>query len=274
MDRLWFIEAMLSETALPLMRSSQEILNRAALDARNSVLKVQDYFDKVAEVFNSETFVATTDVVDDLCEELKQSYTIEVGTYVMDGTKAKEVYYGMKNKLHAIIGNWELSGNGEGQRSDDDPNWGSTDAYDLQTTGTIDGSDRVAFLKDPKEWYLLYLWYRLDRLKLVHFTLAKLPTWMRANASTFLAVSSSDRHDMKMEARRELNSAIGNVGMAIKRMVDGQANERIAEFIDKVGDLEIMILRSSSDEEKRLLRKRKELFESLLEDEKRNKTLN
>ena len=274
MDRLRLIEAMLSDAALPLMRSSQEVLNRAALDARNSVHKVQDYFDKVAEVFNSEDFIATTDIVDNLCEELKQSYTIERGTYTMDATKAKEIYYQMKNKLHQIIGNWELSGNGEGQRSDDDPNWGSCDAYDLQTTGTVNGADRVSFLRDPKEWYLLYFWHRLDQLKLVHFTLAKLPKWMSANASSFVIVASSDRHDMKMEARRELNSTIGNVGIAIKRLVDGQANERIAEFIEKVSDLELKILCEDDEEVKHLLRKRKEQFEQLLEEEKKSKMNN
>ena len=51
-DRLRFIEAMLSDQAMPLMVSSQEVLNRQELDARNSVMKVQDCFAKVAEVFN------------------------------------------------------------------------------------------------------------------------------------------------------------------------------------------------------------------------------
>ena len=46
--------------------------------------------------------------------------------------------------LHAIIANYELSGNGDGQKRDDDnTDWGKTN---LVNTQTIDGDNRGSFL--------------------------------------------------------------------------------------------------------------------------------
>ena len=57
-DRLRFIEAMLSDEVKSLYRASQDFLTRGALERRNSVMKVIDFYDKVAEVFNDTDFCA------------------------------------------------------------------------------------------------------------------------------------------------------------------------------------------------------------------------
>ena len=49
----------------------------------------------------------------------------------------------MKLRLHGIVNKWEQSGNGEGQRDEDNPNWGT---FNLQVAETIDGDAKDSWL--------------------------------------------------------------------------------------------------------------------------------
>ena len=186
-DKVRFIAAMLSEDALPLMFATQEVMTREQLDAHNSAVAIQDYFSKVAYVFNNKDFVDLTQYYSHLCPQCLESHQLESGSLTIDASKAKEVCCGMKNKHHGIICKWEQSGNGDGQRADDDEEWGH---FDLQKVDTTNGADRRSFLDDPDQRHLLCLRASLDDLNLVQFTLAKLPNFMTANASHFVLFHS------------------------------------------------------------------------------------
>ena len=65
-DRLRFIEAMMSDEVKVLYRSSQDSLTRSGLDSRNSIMRVIDFYDKVTEVFNNKDFLPESQALPDL----------------------------------------------------------------------------------------------------------------------------------------------------------------------------------------------------------------
>ena len=65
-DRLQFIEAMLSDEIKNVYRASHYLLTRGMLENRNSVMKVIDFYDKVAEVFNDIIFLPKTNKLPNL----------------------------------------------------------------------------------------------------------------------------------------------------------------------------------------------------------------
>ena len=72
-DCLQFTEIVLSDKVKDLYKKSQDCLTRVELDSRNSVMRIVDFYDKVAEVFNDPEFVPKTTVVLDLHEEFCES---------------------------------------------------------------------------------------------------------------------------------------------------------------------------------------------------------
>jgi len=57
--------------------------------------------------------------------------------------KVKEEFNSMKYMLHDIVKNYELSGNGGGQRNEEDDNWGLCNSIE---TELVDGNDCGNFL--------------------------------------------------------------------------------------------------------------------------------
>ncbi len=264
-DRLRLIEAMLSDEAIGHLHASQEVFTRAELDARNSVARVVDYFEAVANVFNQPDFVAITKALPGLHPELDVSRTINLGSYRMDTTKAKEKYHEMKNHLHQIINNWELSGNGDGQRSDVDPDWG-------RVPEMVDGSNRANFVPNvDKNWHLLCFWCRLEEFNLVQFTLSKLPGWMSANASQFTLVASQRRAQPKgSSSRKEFESNLKLVGNAIKALAHGGTIDRVVALETQISDVEERLVMCENDRLRVVLNKKKRKLEEILEKARQN----
>ena len=211
-DRLRLIEALLSDDAKEKLAKSQECLNRQEIDARNSVLAVEDYFETVSRKFNDPTYIPTLCTYPDLHVELTNARQLPLGDYRTTRDKVKEKYGEMKNHLHGMILKYERSGNGGMQRSDDSDDWGT---FNLEEV--TDGDDRSMFLpkNDQNLFYLLYYWQRLDEEGKVAFTLAKLPNWMKANAGQFALCSNPNKRSGNEKALSQLSGSIGAVGHSI-----------------------------------------------------------
>jgi len=76
-NQLCLIEAFFDDAAKDHIRQTQEILNRAQLDARNSIHKVIDYFQVVCDLCNDEDFVAYIQAIPHLHDELKVARKIK-----------------------------------------------------------------------------------------------------------------------------------------------------------------------------------------------------
>ena len=65
-DRLSFLECILLDEVKGAYKSSQDSLTKAQLDSRYSIMKLADFYDKVSEVFNRDSFCPTTMSLPDL----------------------------------------------------------------------------------------------------------------------------------------------------------------------------------------------------------------
>ena len=77
-DRLRFIETVLSDEVKDLYKKSQDCLTRVELDSRNSVMRIVDFYEKVAEVFNDPEFAPKTMVILDLYKEFCESIKLHL----------------------------------------------------------------------------------------------------------------------------------------------------------------------------------------------------
>jgi hypothetical protein len=68
----------------------------------------------------------------------------------------------MKAKMMEIIGRWEQSGNGDGQREEIDRDFGRT-----RFVQHINGDNRASFLRDSPS-HVLYLWHLMDLYELLN----------------------------------------------------------------------------------------------------------
>ena len=114
-DRLRFIEAMFQDEVKGLYQKSQDCLSAAELDARNSVLKVVNFYDKLVEIFNDESFQPESKRIPDLHEQFAAPIQLPLKVYCLTRDKAKDLLVNIRPKLAKMLHNYELSGNRYGQ---------------------------------------------------------------------------------------------------------------------------------------------------------------
>ena len=90
-DRLRFCEAMISDDVQILYRQSQDLLTRNALDSRNSVMRVVDFYDKVTTFFDDIAFIPETEYLPNLHADFADSKKIPLGEYRMPRDKSKDL---------------------------------------------------------------------------------------------------------------------------------------------------------------------------------------
>ncbi|KAG7344236.1 hypothetical protein IV203_022244 [Nitzschia inconspicua] len=128
----------------------------------------------------------------------------------------------MRHYLHAIVLNWEQSGNGGQQRSDDAEDWGTVDPLLV-----VDGDDRKIFLPsgEANMYYLLYYWHKLEKEGYLQFTLAKLAEGIRASAEEIALVREKKRLKPSNEKAEALASSIKSLADTMSGLEDRKAHE-------------------------------------------------
>lgn len=147
-----------------------QVLNQTELDARNSVIRPPYFYDLAANLYNNPTFNPETHIYSELHADFNQPIKIlfkDAPTPVTPH-KIKEKIADIQARLVVIIDNWERSGNGGGNWSIDD------DDYGRISTMTLQDDDRSNFLEGNKT-HLLYFWQVLDETKLLQKTLLIIP---------------------------------------------------------------------------------------------------
>ena len=74
-----------------------------------------DFYDKVAEVFNDDTFLPETKAVSDLHEDFHIFFILPLKEWHCTRDKAKDLLVAICPKISKMIANYELSGAGAGQ---------------------------------------------------------------------------------------------------------------------------------------------------------------
>ena len=98
-ERMLFLEAVLSDEVKGLYKKSQDCLTAKELDARNSVLKMVDFYDQVLEVFNNDTVLPETKAVPDLHEDFQNSYILPLKEWKCTRDKAKDLLVTIRPKI-------------------------------------------------------------------------------------------------------------------------------------------------------------------------------
>ena len=120
-------------------------------------------------------------------------------------------------KLATIVHKYELSGNGVGQRSEEEDYYGCVDLEKC-----VDGDTRGNYIESgSNSSYLLYWWYKLDVEGCMQFMIFILDKFHRANSTDFQLVSSKHsspsqgdgrKEDMKHKIMTETMGRIGDEG--------------------------------------------------------------
>lgn len=162
------------------------VLNRAELDARNSEARPPDFYDLACNLFNDNQFNPETHVYPDLHEDFKSPIKLLFKDAPTPATpqKIKEKIADIRARLVVIIDKWERSGNGGGNRSIDDDDYGRISSMTLQD------DDRANFLGGNKP-HLLYFWQILDECELLQRTLSIIPKEHSASSDGIPSTSSS-----------------------------------------------------------------------------------
>jgi hypothetical protein len=159
--------------------SRNNVLNREELDARNSDKRPKTYEQEAAELFNDSTFAPTSLHLPSLHSDFDDNKVLLLegmpGAITPEEVKSRMA--GSRAKLMAVISNWELSGNGFGQRRQEEVGFGS-----LEEEHLLDDNGG-AFLQGYRS-HILYLWHLSDEEDILQSVKSALDPGCAANTDS------------------------------------------------------------------------------------------
>jgi hypothetical protein len=102
----------------------------------------------------------------------------------IDPEEGKRRFAGSRAKLIKIISKWELSGNGFGQRTLEDEDYGHMGQQELEA-----GDNRANFLDSMTKEHILYFWHLPDKNELLKNVLNVIADTSSADSDNYQAVS-------------------------------------------------------------------------------------
>jgi len=178
---LWMYCCAVHDDVRETLVRSQDVLDRAQLDARNSVVAPPAFYEALKDKYNDESFIPTTRKLPDLYETFASPIVLPLdempGPVTTDFIKKK--WNDSKMKLTKVIDRWERSGNGFGQLDDDAS---EQDANEPATFGHVTagrllaGDNRSEFVWPHLQegFHLLYLWNEADKLDILQYCIVAL----------------------------------------------------------------------------------------------------
>jgi hypothetical protein len=191
------------ETRPALMRLN-EVMTRPELDARNSDLRPETFFEAVARLFNDDTKIYITDRVPDLHHNFAECIVLDFDD--MPGTinaeDCKKRFADSRAKLIKMISKWELSGNGFGQRTMEDDDFGHLGYEELEA-----GDNRSNFLDSMTKEHVLYFWHLADKSELLKNVLNVIADTSSADSENYQTTSESSSASAVATRGRKHNEA-------------------------------------------------------------------
>jgi len=131
-------------------------MTREELDGRNSPERPMTWTEAIAAKFNDPTFTPSSEVLPELHGDYEESMDLRRSNCPCDVTsdQVKSWVASHKTKLLLLIGRWELSGNGDGQRIEGSPNFGIIETENHLIFG---GDNRSDFLKHERKSIVVLL---------------------------------------------------------------------------------------------------------------------
>jgi hypothetical protein len=242
-DRLRFVECMVLDHIKPLYLKANEVMTRHQLDGRNSDNVPPDFYDVVTGQFNDPSFAPYSRVLPDLHEDFAVAICLPLpDDYRMSPDRAKNIIATMKPKILKISANYELSGNGDGMRGDQEEDDDASGRFSV--SNCIAGDNKRSFLSAKDSSDLLYWWHVLEEEDMLQYTLAIFPTTVGVTSESVksLVTSSSEKTRDHHKAITAGTSEIANQLGAMSRMMEEdnvlrrESNEMKQRMIRYQGD--------------------------------------
>jgi hypothetical protein len=191
------------ETRDALMRLN-DVMTRAELDARNSAERPENFFEAVSRIFNDTNKIFVTDCVPDLHFHFAVPIVLDFDDMPgpIDPEDCKKRFSDARAKLIKIISKWELSGNGFGQRSLEDDDFGHMGQEELEA-----GDNRANFLDSMTKEHILYFWHLADKNELLKNVLNVIADTSSADSENYQTTSEGSSASSVAAATRKSNEA-------------------------------------------------------------------
>lgn len=191
------------------------VLNREELDARNSDRRPKSYEQLATELFNDPTFDPTALQLPNLHSDFDEPYKLlhlEDMPGLITREEVKSRMADSRAKLMAVISNWELSGNGFGQRTEEEDDFGRLDEDHL-----LD-DNRSAFLQGYRS-HILYLWHLSDEEDILHSVKSILDPVCAANTDSIPVVQKKAKklkssEDDERNFREQIRSSFDTISFS------------------------------------------------------------
>jgi DNA-directed RNA polymerase subunit L len=179
---------LIDDTVKAAFLERDNVLNREELDARKSDKRPKTFEQEAAELFNDATFAPRSLHLPSLHSEFNQTKILRLEDMpgVITPEEVKLRMADSRSKLMAVISNWELSGNGFGQRAQDDEGFGH-----LEEEHFLD-DNRQAFIQGYRS-HILYLWHLSDEEDILHSVKSALDPDCAANTDYVAEVKAGSR---------------------------------------------------------------------------------
>jgi hypothetical protein len=181
-----------------------EVLPRPCLDARNSDVRPETFFEGCARIFNDTTEVFLTEALPDLHYLFAHSIVLDFDDMPgpIEAEEVKKRFASARAQLIKIISKWELSGNGFGQRASDEDDFGHMTEDNFEA-----GDNRGNFLDCKTKEHILYFWHMADKAELLKNVLCVIADASAADTDNCASttepstVAKSAARNRKAEAR-------------------------------------------------------------------------
>jgi hypothetical protein len=204
---------LINDTVKAAFLERDNVLNREELDARKSDKRPKTFEQEAAELFNDETFAPTSLHLPSLHSDFDQTKVLRLEDMpgVITPEEVKSRMADSRAKLMAVISNWELSGNGFGQRAQVDEGFGC-----LEEEHLLD-DNRGAFLQNYRS-HILYLWHLSDGEDILQSVKSALDPDCAANTDSVPEVKPSNKkrkaEDDERRFREHVSSSFDTISFS------------------------------------------------------------
>jgi hypothetical protein len=198
---------MFCEEVRDLLMKMNDVMDRPVLDARNSSERPETFFEAVARIFNDPSVDFYSECLPDLHYAFTHSMTLafEDMPGPMDAEECKRRFADGRAKLIKIISKWELSGNGFGQRTVEDEDFGHLGEEEFEA-----GDNRGNFLDSMTKEHILYFWHLADQNELLKNVLCIIADTSSADSENFQTTSDASSTVVSNARRRTAEAAAAN----------------------------------------------------------------
>ena len=209
-------------------------------------------------MYNDTTYNPSTNAYPQLHSDFSEQILLEKANCPsVTPTKIKEKTSCFRGRLHLLISNWHLSGNGDSQIDTTNSNFGHCDF--------VDGSDRASFLKaSGAKPHHLYVWQLFIECEVLYHTLSKLPDDFLVSSSSpkkplVYSYSSRDASkNIRSDLEKERLVMQKEATLAIKNLANSGNTSELRELQVMKNTLELDYVRATDAAIKQVLKKQYE----------------